>query len=86
MNRRERLSLEAAPNPLTCEDLARVLLKAPSTIRAMAAAGQLPAVRSGRRYLFGRRRIEDYLNGDWTPTPTPANSPELRGSAARKAA
>jgi excisionase family DNA binding protein len=66
----QRRSLDDAPNPLTVEDLAPILLKSPGRIREMAKAGKLPGLRVGNRWLFGKRAIERFLNGEWSPTPT----------------
>ncbi len=48
---------------LTVHETAELLHLNPKRVQGMARAGQLPAVRVGRKWLFSRERIEALLGG-----------------------
>jgi molybdate transport system regulatory protein len=48
---------------LTVQQAAELLHLNPKRVQSLARAGQLPAVRVGRKWLFERERIESLLGG-----------------------
>ena len=56
---------------LNVEQAAQLLHLNPKRVQSLARAGQLPAVRVGRKWLFHRDAIERLL-GRSTPSPRPA--------------
>jgi molybdate transport system regulatory protein len=49
---------------LTVQQAAELLHLNPKRVQSLARAGQLPAVRVGRKWLFERERIEGLLGGE----------------------
>lgn len=67
--RAKRASLEAResnqmlqPDVMTLQEAAAFLRCHPKTLRLMAAAGRIPAVRVGRLWRFSRRRLTEWVN------------------------
>lgn len=63
---------EIADKPYRLDEVAELLRVSPQTIRAEARAGRLPGVKIGRRWIFPRNRIEEFLSGGDVDARTPA--------------
>src|SRR5262245_46278453 len=57
---------------LTVQEAAELLHLHPKRVQSLARAGQLPAVRVGRKWLFERERIESMLGGPRPATAAPS--------------
>ena len=55
----------AIPEVLTTEEAAKLLHVHPGTVTQFAAQGRVPAQRVGRRWLFRRTTLLQWLNGEY---------------------
>jgi excisionase family DNA binding protein len=53
----------SSPEVLTAEQLAELLQLETSTVRALAARGEIPGRKLGREWRFSRRAVLDWLAG-----------------------
>ena len=54
-------------NLISVEELAVIFRTAPQTIRNWVARGKIPYIQVGRRYLFQRSSLQQWLNRKETP-------------------